>query len=174
MIETTLPKPSLVQDKTQLSPTKRMLDNMKFVGRLKSSKEEVYFYETDLTYLYFVKDAKQDNKFVANLQMYKKLNSVVFKDKDLCKIPQVCWIYCRSTNKNKDLVPNLYRFVAKIHGGLWSDTKHTKGAIKLWKVLCESDKVSMLDFNKLLLIEDAYKNKKQWYSNKENILLLRL
>ncbi len=173
-------KGSKTQDFTELKPTRRMSKSFeaskaeKLMFNIHDSIS-VFFYETELTYIYYFFDNVK-NEYAAVAMLYKKLNSISFNDPILANYPQVCWIYIRTSNKDKNLSKNIYKHLAFKHEGIWSDTKQTKGATNIWLNLCYDSlcKVDILNYENLQLKSNAIDYYDSWYQDKNDILLLRM
>lgn len=155
---------------------------MDLVGYLETSMHEVRMTETDTHFYYYAIDRNQmiasnTNQAVVSchVQLRKKLLSYEHADSYLNEIPQVSWVYTSMSYKRQNIALDMYAFIIKRHGMLWSDIKHSIGATKLWELVSSKYKVSLVDFGqdngKIVKEWTKSSMEDKWYSKRELMLL---
>jgi hypothetical protein len=113
-----------------------------------------------------------------HIQLYKKLHTYAhldLSDPIYTESPQVGWVYVSMAYKHMDIAVEMYDFLIKRYGALWSDVKHSTGATNLWERIAKKYQVDLVDFNKGVIIKENTKSARDdgWYDKREYMLLAR-
>lgn len=175
-----IPKASKAQDKNQY-PSPRLLKSMELIGYLETSKHQVLLQENNLYYSLYSFDIEASNGFGIKIpyssyvQLHKKLFTHIHEniqaDSFMNNSPQICWSYVSTTYKGCNIGIDMYNFIIKKYGGLWSDVKHSEGARKLWEQVCSQNQVSLIDFETGTIVKEKTLSYKDGWYEKQDLML---
>ena len=176
-------KASKAQDKNQY-PNSRLLKSMDPIGYLETSKHQVLLHENNLYYSLYSFDVVSANGFGIKIpyssyvQLHKKLfthtHENISANEFMSNCPQICWSYVSTTYKGQNIGIDMYDFIIKKYGGLWSDMKHSDGARKLWEQVCNNNHVSLIDFETgTIAKEKTLSYQDGWYTKQDLMLFAR-